>query len=164
MRELFPVVGIWFWWIAAGVLLFMELLAPGVFLMWLALAAASVGITDYFIDLSWQLELLAFAGFSLVFVYLALGPIAGIIGIPYTLLVGDISRLYRVAMWITNAGVRAAGIKIEMHGLENVPAGRNISAIINFSPGVSDSRRPLEIAVSAWSIVTVGATLCTVTD
>ena len=39
--------------------------------MWLALAAASVGITDYFIDLSWQLELLAFAGFSLVYVYLA---------------------------------------------------------------------------------------------
>jgi membrane protein implicated in regulation of membrane protease activity len=71
MRELFPVVGIWFWWIAAGVLLFMALLAPGVFLMWLALAAAFVGITDYFIDLSWQLELLAFAGFSLVFVYLA---------------------------------------------------------------------------------------------
>ncbi len=66
-----------------------------------------------------------FATFKLVFVYLALGPIAGIIGIPYTLLVGDISRLYRVAMWITNAGVRAAGIKIEMRGLENVPAGRS---------------------------------------
>ncbi len=31
--------------------------------MWLAFAAASVGIVDYFIDLSWQLELLAFAGF-----------------------------------------------------------------------------------------------------
>ena len=39
--------------------------------MWLAFAAASVGITDYFVDLSWQLELLAFAGFSLVYVYLA---------------------------------------------------------------------------------------------
>ena len=66
-----------------------------------------------------------FATFKLVFVYLALGPIAGIIGIPYTLLVGDISLLYRVAMWITNAGVRAAGIKIEMSGLENIPAGRS---------------------------------------
>jgi 1-acyl-sn-glycerol-3-phosphate acyltransferase len=41
------------------------------------------------------------------------------------LLVGDISVLYRVAMWITNAGVRAAGIKIEMTGLENVPPGRS---------------------------------------
>jgi 1-acyl-sn-glycerol-3-phosphate acyltransferase len=66
-----------------------------------------------------------FATFKLVFVYLSLGPIAGIIGIPYTLLVGDISLLYRVAMWITNAGVRAAGIKIEMRGLENIPAGRS---------------------------------------
>jgi 1-acyl-sn-glycerol-3-phosphate acyltransferase len=66
-----------------------------------------------------------FATFKLAFVYLALGPIAGIVGIPYTLLVGDISVLYRVAMWITNAGVRAAGIKIEMTGLENIPPGRS---------------------------------------
>ena len=66
-----------------------------------------------------------FATFKLVFVYLAFGPIAGIIGIPYTLLVGDVSLLYRVAMWITNAGVRAAGIKIEMSGVENIPPGRS---------------------------------------
>ncbi len=71
MQELLPVVGIWFWWIVAGVLLLLELMTPGVFAMWLALAAASVGITDYFFDLNWQLELLAFAGFSLVYVYLA---------------------------------------------------------------------------------------------
>lgn len=66
-----------------------------------------------------------FATFKLIFVYLTLGPIAGIIGIPYTLLVGDISLLYRVAMWITNAGVRAAGITIEMTGQENIPVGRS---------------------------------------
>ena len=71
MQELFPFVGIWFWWIAAGILLFLELVVPGVFFIWLAFAAVAVGIADYFIDLSWQLELLAFAGFSLVFVYLA---------------------------------------------------------------------------------------------
>jgi hypothetical protein len=71
MQELFPLVGIWFWWIVAGVLLLLELVTPGVFAMWLALAAASVGITDYFFDLNWQLELLVFAGFSLVYVYLA---------------------------------------------------------------------------------------------
>jgi 1-acyl-sn-glycerol-3-phosphate acyltransferase len=63
--------------------------------------------------------------FKLVFVYLTLGSLAGIIGIPYTLLVGDISLLYRVAMWITNAGVRFAGIEIEIRGLENIPAGRS---------------------------------------
>ncbi len=66
-----------------------------------------------------------FATFKLVFVYLTLGSLAGIIGIPYTLLVGDISLLYRVAMWITNAGARAAGIRIEISGLENIPAGRS---------------------------------------
>ena len=66
-----------------------------------------------------------FSTFKLVFVYLTLGSIAGIVGIPYTLLVGDISLLYRVAMWITNAGVRAAGIKIEISGVENIPAGRS---------------------------------------
>jgi 1-acyl-sn-glycerol-3-phosphate acyltransferase len=66
-----------------------------------------------------------FATLKLIIVYLALGPIAGIIGIPYTLLVGDITLLYRVAMWITNAGVRAAGIRIDISGFENVPAGRS---------------------------------------
>jgi 1-acyl-sn-glycerol-3-phosphate acyltransferase len=83
-----------------------------------------------------------FATFKLVFVYLALGPIAGIIGIPYTLLVGDISLLYRVAMWITNAGVRAAGIKMEISGLENIPAGRSC---IFMSNHVSNLDPPIEL-------------------
>jgi 1-acyl-sn-glycerol-3-phosphate acyltransferase len=66
-----------------------------------------------------------FATIKLIFVYLTLGSITGIIGIPYTLLVGNIRLLYRVAMWVTNAGVRAAGIKIEIRGFENIPAGRS---------------------------------------
>jgi len=66
-----------------------------------------------------------FATFKLVFVYITLGPIAGFVGIPYTLLIGDITRLYRAAMWVTNAGVRAAGIKIDIGGVENIPAGRS---------------------------------------
>jgi 1-acyl-sn-glycerol-3-phosphate acyltransferase len=65
-----------------------------------------------------------FATLKLLFVYLTLGPLAGIVGIPYTLIVGDISLLYKVAMWIANAGVRAAGIQIEVTGLEHVPEGR----------------------------------------
>ena len=70
MQELFPFVGIWFWWIAAAVLLLMELVAPGVFLMWLALAAASVGAVAYFVASPWQIEALLFAGFALAYVYL----------------------------------------------------------------------------------------------
>jgi len=65
-----------------------------------------------------------FSTLKLLLVYLTLGPVAGIVGIPYTLLVGDISLLYRVAMWIANAGVRAAGIRTEFTGMENVPSGR----------------------------------------
>jgi 1-acyl-sn-glycerol-3-phosphate acyltransferase len=66
-----------------------------------------------------------FATLKLIFVYFTLGSITGILGIPYTLLVGNISLLYRVAMWVTNAGVRAAGIKIEISGMENIPSGRS---------------------------------------
>ncbi len=83
-----------------------------------------------------------FATLKLLFVYTALGPLTGIVGIPYTLLVGDISLLYRAAMWIANAGVRAAGIRIEVSGLENVPAGR---ACIFMSNHVSNLDPPVEL-------------------
>lgn len=65
-----------------------------------------------------------FATLKLLLVYLSLGVPAGIFGIPYSLLVGNVRRLYRIAMWIANAGVRAAGIRIEVTGLENVPQGQ----------------------------------------
>jgi 1-acyl-sn-glycerol-3-phosphate acyltransferase len=65
-----------------------------------------------------------FSTLKLLFVYLTLGPLAGILGIPYSLLVGSVDRLYPLAMWIANAGVRAAGIRIEITGQENIPAGR----------------------------------------
>jgi 1-acyl-sn-glycerol-3-phosphate acyltransferase len=71
------------------------------------------------------------ATFKLIFVYLTLGLPAGILGIPYSFLIGDIGPLYRVAMWITNAGVRAAGIKMEITGLEQVPAGRSCIFMCN---------------------------------
>jgi len=83
-----------------------------------------------------------FATFKLLFIYLTLGSMAGIIGIPYTLLVGDISLLYRVAMWIVKTGVRAAGIKIEVSGLENIPVGRSC---IFMSNHVSNLDPPVEL-------------------
>jgi 1-acyl-sn-glycerol-3-phosphate acyltransferase len=72
-----------------------------------------------------------FATLKLLFVYTALGPIAGIVGMPYSLLVGDISRLYSVAMWIANAGLRAAGIRVEISGLEHVPTDRRCIFMCN---------------------------------
>lgn len=66
-----------------------------------------------------------FSTLKLVLFYIVFGLPAGLLGIPYTLLVGDISLLYRVAMGIVKTGVRAAGITVEITGLENVPAGRS---------------------------------------
>jgi 1-acyl-sn-glycerol-3-phosphate acyltransferase len=64
-----------------------------------------------------------FATFKMVFVYAALGTLAGIFGIPYAMLVGDVNRLYRVVMWVLRAGLCAGGIRVEASGQENVPAG-----------------------------------------
>ncbi|HEY2038255.1 MAG TPA: lysophospholipid acyltransferase family protein [Edaphobacter sp.] len=72
-----------------------------------------------------------FSTLKLLFVYLSLGVPAGVFGIPYSLLVGNVDRLYPIAMWIANAGVRAAGIRIEVSGLENVPAGRTCIFMCN---------------------------------
>jgi len=72
-----------------------------------------------------------FATFKLLFVYLTLGPIAGILGIPYSFLIDDIGPLYRVAMWIAKTGVRAAGIRVEISGLENVPDDRSCIFMCN---------------------------------
>jgi len=63
------------------------------------------------------------AAFKMLLVYVTLGGLAGAIGIPYSLVVGNVDRLYRVGMWIAAAGVRAAGIRDEVSGRENVPAG-----------------------------------------
>ncbi len=66
-----------------------------------------------------------FAALKMLFVYLAFGSVAGIIGVPYSFLIRDIGPLYRVAMWILHAGVAAGGIKIEVAGQENLPTGAN---------------------------------------
>jgi inner membrane protein len=69
MGDFFPLLGNWFWWVATGVLLILELTMPGVFFIWLAIPAAVVGILDMAFDLHWQTELLIFAGLSLASVY-----------------------------------------------------------------------------------------------
>ncbi len=69
MGELFPFFGgVWFWWIVAGVLLIGELMMPGVFLIWLAAAAALTGIVDLIFELGWQMELAVFAVLSVLLV------------------------------------------------------------------------------------------------
>jgi inner membrane protein len=64
MNEFWPVLGPWLWWIIAGILLIGELVAPGIFLLWLAAAAALTAIIDLVFNLSWQGEVATFAVLS----------------------------------------------------------------------------------------------------
>lgn len=68
MQQFLPFLGGWTWWVIAGILLLIELTLPGVFFMWLALAAAAIGIIDIFADLSWQVEIAVFAVLSVLLV------------------------------------------------------------------------------------------------
>ncbi|MDC7785654.1 NfeD family protein [Rhodoplanes sp. TEM] len=57
--------GAWGWLTAAAVLLIAEIVVPGIFLLWLGIAALIVGLVSFVIDWSWQLQWLAFALISL---------------------------------------------------------------------------------------------------
>jgi 1-acyl-sn-glycerol-3-phosphate acyltransferase len=81
-----------------------------------------------------------FATIKLVIVIATLGSIAGIVGMPFSLLSGNIRALYRVSMGIINLGLGAAGIRRDVLGLENVPAGR---ACIFMSNHVSNLDPPV---------------------
>lgn len=72
-----------------------------------------------------------FSTLKMLLVYMTLGGLAGIVGIPYSILVGNVDRLYRVTMWIVAAGVRAAGIRVDVSGLEHVPSGRSCIFLAN---------------------------------
>src|SRR5436190_1621721 len=64
MAEMFSTLGTWNWLIFGFVLMALELLAPGVFMFWLGLAALLVGLLSFAINPSWQTQLLMFAVFA----------------------------------------------------------------------------------------------------
>jgi len=64
MSSLFASLGAWNWLILAIVLMGLEVLAPGVFLFWLGLAALLVGLLSFAVELSWQIQVLLFAVFA----------------------------------------------------------------------------------------------------
>jgi 1-acyl-sn-glycerol-3-phosphate acyltransferase len=53
--------------------------------------------------------------------YVVLALPAAAIGIPWAMLTGNISLLYRWSMWILRTGVRLARIRVEVAGREHVP-------------------------------------------
>ena len=58
------------------------------------------------------------------FVFVLLGVPASIVGITWSALRKDFRPMYRWGMGIIRLGVRAAGIRVRVVGLENIPAGR----------------------------------------
>jgi hypothetical protein len=65
MIDLITSLGNWSWLISGLVLVGIELLAPGVFMLWLGLAALLVGLLSFVIHWSWQAQFLTFAVFAL---------------------------------------------------------------------------------------------------
>ncbi len=68
MAEIFPTIaalGAWNWLILAAVLLALETVLPGFFLLWFGLAALAVGVLAFTTALSWPWELLIFGLFSI---------------------------------------------------------------------------------------------------
>jgi inner membrane protein len=65
MDNLFALAGPWFWFILAGILLIGELLAPGIFLLWLGFAAALTGVMHWLFGWGWGAETITFAIFSI---------------------------------------------------------------------------------------------------
>ena len=59
MSSLFT-LGPWTWMIIAAILFALEVLSPGIFLMWFGMAAAVTGAIAFAFDVSWQWQLVWF--------------------------------------------------------------------------------------------------------
>lgn len=72
IQAFFVEFGPWSWWLLGLALLAAELLVPGVFLVWIGLAAIAVGALSLALWTmglwSWELQLIVFAVLSVVFV------------------------------------------------------------------------------------------------
>lgn len=71
MMEVLAVLGVWNWVILGLVLLFLELLTPGFFLIWVGLAALVTSLISFAgleLTASWQSQLVVFLILTVVFV------------------------------------------------------------------------------------------------
>jgi 1-acyl-sn-glycerol-3-phosphate acyltransferase len=64
-----------------------------------------------------------FASLRMLFVYVALGVPAALVGICWSVLRKDFSMMYRWGMGIMALGPKAAGIRVRLQGLENIEPG-----------------------------------------
>lgn len=69
METILSEVGEWMWWIIAAVLGIVELIVPGIFFVWLAAAAAVVGVLVMFLPIPIMAQIALFAVLSVVAVW-----------------------------------------------------------------------------------------------
>jgi 1-acyl-sn-glycerol-3-phosphate acyltransferase len=67
-----------------------------------------------------------FSSLTMLVTYIVLGLPAGVVGIPWALLTGDIGPLYRWSMWIVRTGVKLARIHVQITGREHILAQPSI--------------------------------------
>jgi len=65
-------LGPWTWMILAVILFALEVMSPGIFLMWFGMAAAVTGVLAFILAISWQWQLVWFCLLSLAAVLVAL--------------------------------------------------------------------------------------------
>ena len=61
MIEIIRSLGAWSWIILGAILLSVELIAPGTFILWLGVSAILVGVISFLIDWNWQEQAVGFA-------------------------------------------------------------------------------------------------------
>ena len=72
MQEAFAHLQFWHWWIIGVVLVIVELITPGFFLLWIGIAAGVTGLVVFLMpDLSWEVQILIFAPLAVVAVVAA---------------------------------------------------------------------------------------------
>ncbi|MBN8921281.1 MAG: NfeD family protein [Rhizobiales bacterium] len=64
MFNTFAMLGVWTWFILGVLLMVLEIVAPGAFMIWFGLSAILVGLISLAVDWPWQAQLVAFALFS----------------------------------------------------------------------------------------------------
>ncbi len=67
----------------------------------------------------------------MLFVFTLFGAPAAIVGIPLSLLRGNIRTMYRWAMFTMRMGIRAGGIRVRIEGAENIPPGESCIFLSN---------------------------------
>jgi inner membrane protein len=65
----FSMIQPWMWFVLGLALVAAEIVAPGLFLFWLGLAAAAVALASYLVELSWHWQFILFAIAALAFVF-----------------------------------------------------------------------------------------------